>query len=326
MLSKKVSLANLPTPIHLLRHTSIKFGIDVYIKRDDMTGCVESGNKIRKQEYLIYDVLEKGCDTVVTDGSTDSNCVRATAVACVRSGLGCTLILYRLEHQLVGNLILDKLLGVDIRYPDKREYISNLEGIKDEVMSEHRSKGRKPYWIPNGASVPIGALGYVNCIKEISDFERAQGITFDRIYFASGSGGTGAGIIVGKKIFDLEAKIVNVRIGNEDNRLDEIVLEVAKGCAGLFDKEVKITPKDVFILDGYNAGGYSIINDDVIDTIKYFATKEGILLDPIFTAKCGMGLLGELKNGQIKKGEKILFIHTGGIFSNYTYHKLLLED
>ena len=322
---ERVELANLPTPVHRLGSLSDAFGVDVFIKRDDMTGCAESGNKIRKLGFVVADALKKGCDTLVTCGGADSNHARATAIACRRYNLTPVLILRSPKTELVGNLLLDSLVDADIRFFDEDEYYTNLNGIKEKVMDELERNGRKPYWVPTGASMPIGAVGYARCASEIADYQKETGVTFDRIYFATGSGGTAAGLLVGSKAFRLLAELIGVNTGEDTEELRKTTRSVAEECAELLGLSHSFRPEDVKILDGYDAGGYGVVDKNVVKTIKKFAKEEGIILDPVYTAKAAAGLLGELQSGRIKKGEKVLFIHTGGLFAIFTHYRTFGE-
>jgi D-cysteine desulfhydrase len=325
-LPHKVFLANLPTPIHRLDRLSETFGVDVFIKRDDMTGGVETGNKIRKLEFIVADALRKGYDTIVTCGGADSNHCRATAVACARYGLHAVLLLRKPTADITGNLVLDKLVGADVRLFEPEVYYSQLANIKDEVLTELDRKGKKGYWVPVGASIPLGAVGYVGCAAEVADFEKKNKMSFDVIFFATGSGGTAGGLLVGSKVFDLKARIVGVNTGEDASELRRTTLEVARGCAAIIGSPVSFKSKDVIILNGYDAGGYGLVDENVVNTILRFAREEGIVLDPVYTAKAAAGMVGEMEKGKIRKGKKVLFIHTGGVFGLFAHRRLLLGE
>ena len=210
----KIQLANLPTPIQKIRKLSDTSGIEIYIKRDDMTGGVETGNKIRKLEYVLAHAINNGYDTIVTCGGADSNHARATAIAAAQYGLSCFLILRKPKQEFVGNLILNRLVNAHIHFVEEDLYKSNLERIRDDVLQEINRSGGNAYWVPTGASMPMGAVGYVNCTAEIAAFQTENSITFDRIIFATGSGGTAAGLLVGIRAFDL--KTILTGINNKD--------------------------------------------------------------------------------------------------------------
>jgi D-cysteine desulfhydrase len=322
---EKIFLANLPTPIHGMERTSEALGVEAFVKRDDMTGGVETGNKIRKLEYVMADALRGGYDTIVTCGGADSNHARATAIACARCGIASVLILRKPTTSLVANLVFDRLLGADVRLYEHERYHAELEEIRRGVMEGLEREGRKPYWVPTGASMPMGAVGYVECVKEIADFERESGISFDRIVFASGSGGTEAGLLVGVNGLGIDAEVLGINTGEDEDKLRSVILSSAEGCAELMGLEASFEPGDVAIVGGYDAGGYGIVDDDVVRTIRRFAREESLILDPVYTAKAAMGLVGECERGRIEKGEKVLFIHTGGVFGLFAHHHLLTE-
>ena len=320
---EKVRLANLPTPVHRLDRLSAAFGVEAFAKRDDMTGGAESGNKIRKLEYVVRDLLDRGCDTLVTCGGADSNHARAGALAAARLGLRCTLILRRPPPGLVGNLFLDRLAGADIRFVEPETYYEDFDRVREEVMSGLAASGRKPYWVPTGASMPLGAVGYAGCAAEIADHVRKTGSPFDVILFATGSGGTAAGLLVGVRASGLDARVVGVNTGEPTGRLRAETLSIARGCADLLGVDMRLTAEDVVIVDGYDAGGYGMADEAVFGTIRRFAAEEGLILDPVYTAKAASGLVGMLERGEIKRGERVLFVHTGGVFGLFAHHSEL---
>ncbi|MCX7703881.1 MAG: pyridoxal-phosphate dependent enzyme, partial [Planctomycetota bacterium] len=228
--------------------------------------------------------------------------------------------------EVTGNLILDRLTGASIRFLEPEIYYSRLNTVKDEILSELEREGRRGYWVPVGASVPLGAVGYVNCAAEISEFEKRSGVNFDQIFFATGSGGTAAGLLVGSRTFGLKAQLIGVNTGEETSELRKTTLEVAFGCSSLMGVSLSLKSEDVMILDGYDGGGYGVIDENVVRTISDFARVEGIILDPVYTAKAASGLVGELKRGAVRKNSKILFLHTGGVFGLFAHYNILLKN
>ena len=319
----KVTLANLPTPIQHLNRLSKRFGVEVFVKRDDMTGGAETGNKIRKLEFVLADAMGKGCNAVVTCGGADSNHARATAIAAKRLQLLPHLILRKPKKPLVGNLLLDRLVGARITLVEPDEYHANLETIKQRIFADLKEQGFRPYWVPTGASMPVGAAGYVGCAGEIALFEARAGFAFDAVVFATGSGGTAAGLLVGAAIHALKARIIGINTGEPAEQLRAETIRIANGCAQLLGLKKHFEASDVVIVDGFDAGGYGQIDQQTIKTLKWFAENEGLLLDLVYTAKAAAGLLGLLERGEFKRQDKVLFIHTGGLPSLFTHHALL---
>jgi len=322
-LPRKISLANLPTPIQPLNRLSERFGVEVFVKRDDMTGGAETGNKIRKLEFVLADALGKGCDAVVTCGGADSNHARATAVAAKRLGLLPHLILRKPSKRLVGNLLLDRLVGAEVTLVEPDEYYADLEGIRERVFADLRKRGHKPYWVPTGASMPMGAVGYVGCAAEIALFEAQAGFKFDAVVFGTGSGGTAAGLLVGAAIYGLSARVIGINTGEPAEELRSETVRIANGCAELLEFKKRFKASDVVIVDGFDAGGYGEVDERTVKTLRWFAENEGLLLDLVYTAKAASGLVGLLERGDFKSDDRVLFIHTGGLPSLFTHYELL---
>ena len=320
---RRIALANLPTPIERLNRLSERFGVEVYVKRDDMTGSAETGNKIRKLEYVLADALSKGCDVVVTCGAADSNHARATAIAARRLRLLPHLVLRKPRNGLVGNLLLDRLVGAELTLVEPDEYYADLDGIRERVLADLRKRGRKPYWVPTGASMPLGAVGYVGCASEIALFEARMGLRFDAVVFGTGSGGTAAGLLVGAAVYGLAARIIGINTGEPTERLRNETVRIANGCAELLEFDRRFDASDVVIVDGFDAGGYGEVNERTLRTLKWFAENEGLLLDLVYTAKAASGLLGLLERGEFKQGDRVLFIHTGGLPGLFSHCELL---
>lgn len=318
----KMHLANLPTPIHMLRGLSAQLGKEVYIKRDDLTGCALSGNKIRKLEYVLAQVKREGAQVVITAGGTQSNHCRVTALACRRVGLEAHLILRGKPPDGVpdGNLFLDLLCGAKVRIVEHMQYYESLNSIVEEVKKEEAAAGKKCYFTPSGASSPLGALGYTSCAREIADWQKEHDTRFDRIYYGAGSGGTSAGLIMGKDLYRLDAHVRGINVGEGHDELVEYIGKISREAIEKFDISIDFTIDDIEIVEGYCGAGYGDIPREVADCIKKLAYSDGIILDPVYTAKAMLGLIGEEKKRQ---GGRILFIHTGGIFSLFAFKKEL---
>ena len=312
---KRIALANLPTKIEKLERLSNELrGPEIYIKRDDLTECGVSGNKIRKLEFVVADAIEDGTDTLITCGWTHSNHARATAIIAARLGMKSILVLRGTRpNQYEGNLFLDKLMGAEIRYVTLEDYERRNE-LMEEIAEELKNKGHKGYLIPSGATNELGIWGYIKAAQEIKEQLDEKKIKLDAIITAVGTGGVYAGLIIGKALFDLSPIIYGINVEENETYYKNAVYELIGKWQEKYDTSVQISKEDIEIIDGYVGLGYGLSGPQERETIKMVAQKEGIILDPVYTGKAMHGLIEEIKKGRFKKGEKILFIHTGGIF------------
>lgn len=303
-----------PTPIEEIKWISQE--TKIYLKRDDLNGLLISGNKARKLEYLIADAKNKKCDTIITCGPVQSNHCRTTTAFAQMFGFECHLLLRKKGDEAhTGNLLLDELLGATIKYITPEEYQNRMS-----VMAEYARtlKGKRPYIIPEGGSNEVGALGYVDCMREMTGFIKKERI--ETIYCAVGSGGTYAGLLLGKKLLKLDVDLNGVIICDTIEYFKNKILEICNNAIEKFNLKFKIEDNDITLVDGFVGEGYGIPYPEEIKTIKDIA-KLGIILEPVYTGKAFYGMLEDLKN---KRYKKVIFIHTGGIFSIFAYNKDLL--
>ena len=316
----RISLGHFPTPIEFLENiTNHLNGPKIYIKRDDCTGLATGGNKTRKLEFLMPDAIKNQADLVVTVGDVQSNHTRQTAAACAILGLKCLIVLeQRLadapnSYMTSGNVFLDKLFGAEVilcpSNKDVKEYAT-------EIMTERKNQGANPYYIPVGGSNHIGELGYVECMREIIEYDKDN--LFTHIVLATGSGGTHSGSIVGKIYYKSNIKIVGISVKDKKNDQEEKVFKLAQSACEYINCE---QPKreDVLVFDGYVGGGYGVPTKGMKEAVKLMATKEGILLDPVYSGKGFDGLQDLISKKYFKDTNKLLFIHTGGAASLSAY-------
>jgi len=303
---KKISLAQIPTPLEEVKFENKSF----LIKRDDLTGCELSGNKIRKLEYLLADAKSKKADIIFTSGGDQSNHARATVIASKKIGLNTKLFLWGKETTNPnGNLFLDKIFGAEIQYFTKDEY----EKVND-VMFEQRmallKKKQNAYVFPGGGSTTLGIWGYINFINELKRQIDLRKI--DSIVAACGSGGTAAGMLVGAALNNLNVKIVAVHVLMSKSEMERHILQLAEGCVLDYKLKCKINPKNLVVIDGFSKEGYKKISQSKVKLIKKFAEETGILFDPAYTGKAFTAYHKRyLKHG---KGKPSIFVHTGGLF------------
>lgn len=313
---ERVRLANLPTRIEKLEKLSKSLGgPEIYIKRDDQTGTELSGNKVRKLEYSVKEALDTGCDYLITCGGIQSNHCRATAAAAVKMGMKSCLVLRGTQDAAPeGNLLIDRLLGAEIRFITPDQYSNHRAEIMEDIKSEMEQKGYKPYIIPEGASNGIGGFGYYTAMEEILAQEKELGICFDCIVLATGSGGTYSGLWLANKLHNHPADVIGISVGGDSDyflaRIDEILHESMK----YMDVNVPVSKDEIHILDGYVGRGYALSLPEELEFIRDLARLEGVILDPVYTGKAMFGLCNEIRKGSFNNYKNILFVHTGGLF------------
>lgn len=323
---ERIPLAQLPTPIQKLSRLSVVLGgPEIYIKRDDLTGIEVSGNKIRKLEFVAAHAIREGYDMLITGGGIQSNHARATAATAARLGLACHLIL---QGDVIpdipgGNTLLDYLFGAKITYvPDDSPPL--LEQMQ-QLAAEYAKQGKKALVIPIGASDAIGSLGYAAMIQEMQAQFKEMNWMPDVIATTTGSGGTLAGLLLGKKIFDLPAKIAAFSVSADKAKSQDKVRQVLDEFQARYGVTATLDENDVQIFDEYVGPGYAQSYPEELQFIAQVARLEGVIVDPTYTGKAFYGLAQEIKKGTFTKQQKVLFIHTGGIFGLFSFAADLMK-
>lgn len=323
----RVSLAHLPTPLeHLPRLSEHLGGPDIFAKRDDCTGLATGGNKTRKLEFSMGDALQKGADTIITVGAVQSNHVRQTAAAACKLGLKCEVML---EHRVQnasdtylnsGNVFLDRIFGANLReYPAGADFENAMEKLATEI----RDQGGKPYWIPGGASNPVGALGYVNCGIELLGQFSEQGLNIDHIVSATGSAGTHAGLAVGLRGSGNDLPILGIGVNAPQDVQEEKVYRLAVDTADLVGKPGCVSRADIVADCNYVGPGYGERTDGMNEAVLMLARLEGLLFDPVYSGKALAGMIDHIRQGRFTKGQQIVFLHTGGSAGLFAYADML---
>lgn len=313
---KRIELANLPTRIQKLERLSKELNANIYIKRDDQTGTEWSGNKIRKLEYVVADAKEKGCDMLITCGGIQSNHARATVTVATYLGMKSAVLLRVSENPPArGNYFLDRLMGADVKFCTRNEYSNHRMEIMQQMADSYAALGYKPYIVPEGASMPVGNFGYMNCMDEIVRQEEELGIKFDTIVVATGSGGTYAGLWLGNELNHLGKRIVGMTVCDDSEYFTNVVKTIAGGTLGLLGKSADADFSTIEFNDRYVGIGYALSRPEELEFIKKIARTEAVVLDPVYTGKAMYGVWNELQpGGNLSHDGNILFIHTGGLF------------
>jgi D-cysteine desulfhydrase family pyridoxal phosphate-dependent enzyme len=319
-------LAHLPTPLEPMERLSTALGgPELWIKRDDQTGLATGGNKVRKLELLVADALAARADVLLTVGAAQSNHCRQTAAAAARAGLGCVLVLRGdspPRQQWTGNLLLDDLLGARFWWAGHQDPLVALEAAAEA----ERAKRRLPYVIPYGGSNAIGAAAYGLAFQEVWEQMSGAGIHFDRVVFASSSGGTQAGLVVGARACGYRGQVLGISVDKAGGHLRDTVMDLLPATAERLDLDLAFAPSDVAVDDRFLGGGYGVVTEAEREAIHLVAQCEGILLDPVYTGKAMAGLLALVRHGEVGAGERLLFWHTGGIPALFAAASSLLRD
>jgi D-cysteine desulfhydrase len=319
-----------PTPLEFLPNfTRALGGPDVWIKRDDLLGLAPGGNKTRKLEFLVADALARGCDTLVTCGAPQSNHCRLTLSAAVKEGLKCRFVIeeripgsYRDDAS--GNHFLFRLLGVESITVVPAG--TNMAAAMQQVADELARQGRKAYVIPGGGSNALGGLGYVACAQELQQQMFEQGVRFDHVVVGSGSSGTHGGLLAGFLGNRIDVPIHGIGVSRDPVDQAPLVHKEAQAVCDLLGLGLQVPHEAVRCVGGYWQPKYSLPNAAMVEAVQLLARTEAILLDPVYTGKIMAGLIGMSRAGALRKGEKALFVHTGGAPAVHAYEATLLAQ
>jgi D-cysteine desulfhydrase family pyridoxal phosphate-dependent enzyme len=318
----RVKLAHLPTPLdHCPRLSEALGGPDIWIKRDDLTGLAFGDNKTRQLEFLFADILAEGADTVVAGAYTQSNWCRQITGAARKLGLEVALVLLHGEKgpALQGNLLLDVLMGAEVTVVEL-DSMERLTPVLEAKAAELERAGRKPYLIrPFGLDkLVLGAVGYVGGALELDEQLEAAGTRPDFLYLC-GANMTPAGMAVGLKALGRRARLVNFApiVWSEPRAVD--IARIASAAAARLDLDVRIAPEDIDNHDEYIGERYGVVTEGGREAMRLLAGTEGIILDPVYSAKAMAGLIDHVRTGRIGKGQTVVFLHTGGTPAVFAY-------
>ena len=324
----RVRLGQFPTPLEFCpRLTECLGGPRVYIKRDDCTGLAFGGNKTRQLEFTVAQGLHAGADILVGGAGSQSNHCRQLAAAAARNGLDCALVVTKdhKHHPVRGNLLLDDLLGATVQMVevDSPEF---LDEAKSNLMRRLKEQGRKPFLVMQTANRPFGGMGYALCMAEISDQLREQKVAIDTLVVCS-AGTTQPGLMFANKVLGLGIRIIGIAPIVWSYDLKDAFLRILDRMAALLDLKVSFCADEIINLDGYvGPRGYGRPTPEGNRALRLLARQEGVLLDPIYSAKALAGLIDLVEKGKIGAGQSVLFLHTGGTPALFAYEDELLSD
>jgi len=327
----RIPLARLPTPLVRLQRLERELGggpLQIWLKRDDLTGVEFSGNKVRKLEYIAADALAAGCDTLITEGTPQSNHCRATAAVCARLGLRSHL-LFRPpppEDPPQGNHLLDVLFGARTSaFARERFTAEHDEIVRDAARSTNADGGRARY-TPAGASEPLGCWGYIRAAAELAEQLAAAHVDEADVVLAVSSGGTYAGLLLGALVHRLDhLKVWAVPVSDDVGYHRRNVSRLCREAIEQFGLPAEFDESRLQFIDGYVGPGYGVPYPEAIAALRLLARVEGMVLDPVYTAKAFCAVLDGVRGGRFGCERPVVFIHTGGIFSNFAWPETLLQ-
>jgi D-cysteine desulfhydrase family pyridoxal phosphate-dependent enzyme len=330
----RATLGFFPTPLHRLDNLSKVLGVDLYIKRDDFSGMsLFGGNKIRKLEYLMGDALALGCDTVFTYGATQSNHAMQTVTACRRLGLNPILYLNAYvepdEKDVRSNMLLDRILGAEV-------HVVRGENGETEAETEQRcfrmgkahaarleAEGHRCYDVPLGGASPIGSAGFIGGFCELTEQCEERGIEPEYIFTATGTGGTLAGLVAGRRLTRSKASITAIAVSDKKDDYEEKCAALANESLKWLGSGERVDAGDFTVDRGYFAPGYEQPNAAATEAIRLLARTEGLLADPVYTGKALAGLIGNVRSGRVAPDSTVVFWHTGGATALFAEREIL---
>ncbi len=323
----QVELGHYPTPIEPLDRLSAKFpGYRIRVKRDDCTGLGLGGNKVRQIEFYLGDALSQGCDTVLSTGAVQSNCMRTIAAATSKLGMDCHIQLenrvsnHSAEYQNSGNKLLTSLFGAHIYYYPAGEDEEGADRSLADIADKLKGEGRKPYIIPlRVVREPKGAFGYMVAAQEMLDQFRELEWQPDLVVVGSGSGLTHAGLLTGLRLLQCDIPVLGVCVRRHARAQSARIKTHCENLANMLDIRTPVTERDIWTDDSALAPGYGQICEGLKDTIRLVATTEGLLLDPVYSGKAMRCMLDLIANNALTGYRNLLFIHTGGTPAIFAY-------
>ncbi|RLJ52135.1 D-cysteine desulfhydrase [Litoreibacter meonggei] len=319
----KVRLGHLPTPLEPMdRLSELLGGPRLWVKRDDCTGLSSGGNKTRKLEFLMADAQAHGADTIITQGATQSNHARQTTAAAAKLGMACHILLEDRTNSnnenyiMNGNVLLDRLHGASV---SKRSGGTDMNAEMTALSEQLINDGHTPYIIPGGGSNAIGALGYVNCARELAEQATDIGLKVDALVHATGSSGTQAGLVTGLAAIRSEIHLLGIGVRAPRDKQEQMVFDLAQRTADHMGTGLTINRQDVRANCDYVGPGYGLPTSGMIEAVKLLAQTEGLLFDPVYSGKGLDGMIDQIRKGYFDGMENVVFLHTGGSAALFGY-------
>ena len=303
----RVSVGLVPTPLHPAPRLSSELGVPVLFKRDDLAGVGLGGNKLRALEYILADLREHGCDSLVTGAGPQSNWTMLAALACLRYRIEPRVVCYGTDAPGEGNMRLHRWLGTDLRFTGDADR-SSVDAVMGGVAAELRAQGRRPYLVPRGGATPLGALGYVRASVELAAQLAALGERPAALWLAAGSGGTQAGLVAGAALAGARYRVRGVAVSRPADETRARVASLAAGAAALAGGRARIAAPDV--LDGWIGPGYGVPSPEGQQAAHLAAVTEGVFLDGTFGAKAMAALIAECRAGRAR-GTQVFLVGGG---------------
>jgi len=329
---RRVPLANQPTRGHWLRYGD-QIGAKIWLKRDDHTGSELMGNKVRKLEYLMAEAMAEGATHVITCGGEQSNHARATAFAATQLGMKAVLILRTddPEHPpaATGNILLDRLVGAKLQWISRGAW-RNRNQLLAEASERIAAAGGVPYVVPEGGSNALGSWGYIRAMRELADDLAAIASPEEpvTVVYACGSGGTGAGLVMGAKLFDLASRgirVAGVNVCDDREYFIDAISRICGDAEARWQIGANVTADDIDIVDGHVGLGYAKSRPEELETIRDVCRSDGVVLDPVYTGKAFHGVVTELRKDPARFGKTVAFLHTGGMFGLFAQPDLMVD-
>lgn len=320
----QVNIGHFPTPLEECPRLSEALGGPrIFMKREDCSGLAFGGNKVRQLTFTIGEGVAQGADTIIQGAASQSNHCRQAAAACSKLGLKCYLRLARDHKSIVqGNLLLDHLAGADVEVVDV-PFGPELEAFKFELAEKLKAEGLKPYVLASPRSTALAAVAFTWCVAEIQEQQTQIGIDADWIYTAS-VGGTQAGLVLGAKALGMKLKPFGCAPIHWEGKIERI-RTAANTAASILQLDTHIDDSDIRNSDDYIGKAYGYLTPACISALKLVASTEGIILDPVYTAKAMACLIEHIKQGKLDSNDTVIFLHTGGTPALFAYHGELIE-
>ncbi len=326
---ERVGIGNFPTPFEFMpRLTEELGGAKLYVKREDMSGLALGGNKTRSLDYLLVKAKQMKANAVITTCGIQSNWSRQTVAAAIKLGMKPSLVLRKAQFKrkprvLDGNILLDHIMGADIRIVDMGIDEDPEEYLQEEA-AKLRKKGYNPIVLgPKMSSSPIVAGAFAECAFELQKQIDRMGVNIDALIVANGSGSTYAGLALGMKILGTRTKVMGVNIGAyTTKKIVQTALECAGGASQLLGTNIELQKGDIHVIEGYAGDGYGFPTRKSNDALRLIARKEGLIIDPVYTSKTLAFVIDSVKKGDFSKDMNVCFVHTGGVPALFAYKEL----